>query len=400
MNVILRNQRRLETRRNLQDVLKEGFMSPSYLDRFDLSFDLPKMSVIVPTFNRCPYPLEEDANPLGWCIKSLLAQKSGGLSEIVIVDDSSTDHTADVVRHLQDVSHVPIIYSKNPENKGSSISRNIGVNLSSSDQVMFLDDDCVFSKYFLFGANFTLNQLGEDAAALQLPVYHRKKEPELIGIKDIGVLDLEEGVMTGNFDRFPREYLKDLEDHFLDSELKILRPIQIRNLAGVFLTKKDLFQEAGGFPEDLTWRNGYREETGVALKLQDRGHEIYFTPDPKFYCVHLKYGEQGGIHEKTQKLEPDLRCLVDQSSVSRTNTGNRVDTEQWFHDFILSTYVTLGQRSLEAATEYLERTHEQFVLKNAQASTGVRRKIEDPSKRKDIFERAIAEGDRLLLGGD
>ena len=383
---------------DLQRILEREFMASSYLDRFKLDpkGELPKISAVIPTYNRCPHTVEEESNPLGWCLESLLAQRSGGLAEIVVIDDASTDHTEEVVKNFSERSPIQIVYLRNPENKGSSISRNLAVEASKSNYVMFVDDDCVFSKYFLFGANFTLNKLEEDVAALHLPVYHRRTVPDLVRIKDIGVLDLEEGVITGNHNGFPIEFAEDLEGNFLDEKLKIIRPFEIKNLGGVFLARKKAFQSVGGFPEDFTWRNGYREETEVALKLQEEGYRIFLTPDPKFFCVHLKYGAQGDIHKREQELEPRLRYFVYESNVSRINTGNRVDPEEWFFSKIVGTYVTLGQRSPEAASRYLNDTHESFVLGNEESVTGVGGRIEDPLKREQIFERAIKEGDRVL----
>jgi len=388
-----------QVQKDLQRILEREFMVPSYLDRFQLDSrgKLPGISVIIPTYNRCPHTVEEDSNPLGWCLESLLAQKFGGIAEIVVIDDASIDHTKRVVEHFQKTSNVPISYLKNLENEGSSISRNLAVEASKSDYVMFVDDDCVFSRYFLFGANFTFSGLGENAAALHLPVYHRKTVPDLVRIEDIGVLDLEKGVITGNHNGFPIEFVEDLEGNFLDEELKIIRPFEIKNLGGVFLARKDAFQSVGGFPEDYTWRNGYREETEVALRLQEKGYKIFFTPDPKFSCVHLKYGAQGDILKREQELEPHLNRLIEKSNVLRINTGNRVDSpEEWFFSTIVSTYVTLGQRSPEAAIKYLDRTHDGFVVGNIESVAGIGSKIDDPLKREQIFRRAVKEGDRLL----
>jgi len=324
-----------------REILKRNYFNPSYLDNFSINgqFNLSKISVVIPTYNRAPHPAEQDSNPLGWCLESLLTQKHSGLDEIIIVDDASTDYTEEIVSDFSDKSDIPIVYLRNSQNLGSSISRNIGVRESKNNLIMFLDDDCVFSRYMLFGANYTLNQLDENVAALHLPVYHRKTIPNLVNLNDIGILDLKKGIMTGNYDGFPIEYIESLKDNFLNQELKILKPIQIKNLAGVFLIKKEMFKEIGGFPEFFTWRNGYREETNVALKLTNKGYKMFFTPDPKFHCVHLKYGAQGNIAKKEKSM--GLEFLIEQSNIPRVNTGNRVGIEEWFFDRIISDYVTL-----------------------------------------------------------
>lgn len=381
-----------------EKVIKNPFLQPSYLDQYDLVKDcsnLPKISAIVPTFNRCPNSVEEDSNPLGWCLESLLAQKGGVLGEIIIVNDNSLDYTQEVVKAFSDVSDIPILSLKNEKNMGSSISRNIGVKRSKNNLVMFLDDDCVFSRYMIFGASYTMNQLGKDVGALHLPVYHRKTVPVLIDIPEIGKLDLKNGVMDGNFDGFPIQYAKDLKNSFLNQKLKILKPFEIKNLGGVFLAKKQILQGIGGFPENFVWKNNYREETDVSLRLQDSNYKILFTPDPKFHCIHLKYGAHG-TEDFEQNLDPGLGRLITQSNVLRYNTGNRVDKEEWFFDRIISTYVTLGRRDMDAANNYLKKTHQRFVVENGEKMTGIETKIKDYEKREFIFQRAVTEGNRFI----
>ena len=381
---------------NLQEMLKEDYLHASYLDKFPLNekYNLPNITAVIPTFNRSPHVVKEDSNPLGWCLESLLAQRGSGLDEIIIVDDASTDYTKDVVRTFQEKSSVPIIYLNNEKNLGSSISRNIAVKHSKNDLVMFLDDDCVFSKYMFFGANFTLDHFDESVSALHLPVYHRKTIPKLVDINDIGVLDLKKGVIVANFDGFPIQYLNDLENHLIDTDLKILTPIEIKNLAGVFLIKKRIFEKIGGFPEFFTWKNGYREETDVALKLSEGGYKMLFTPDPKFFCVHLKYGADGEKNEK--EAEPNLKSLIEQSNIHRCNTGNRVDTAEWFYSLLLSTYTLLGRRNSEGAKRYLYETYKNFVINNQLIMPDIERKIDDFKTRKNIFDRVVEEGNRVL----
>ncbi len=385
-----------EILRNHEKVLKEEYLQVSYLDKFSLDdLNLPKVSVILPTFNRCPHSIEDDANPLGWCLESLLAQRAGGLDEIIIIDDCSLDYTSEVVKAFSDNSSIPIVHLKNSKNKGSSVSRNRGIEKSKNDLIMFLDDDCVFSRYMIFGANYIMNQLDDNIVALHLPIYHRKTIPFPIDMEKIGKLDLKTGAMDGNFGGFPIQYAENLKDSFLNLELKITKPFEIKNLGGVFLAKKHALQEIGGFPEDFSWRNNYREETEVSLRLADSGYKIFFTPDPKFHSIHLKYGAHGS-EDLVRDLDRRIGRLITQSNVSLYNTGNRVDPEEWFFDRIISTYVILGRRDMGAANKYLEKTHQMFVVDNKVKVTGVKTRIEDYEKREVIFKKAVEEGNKLI----
>ena len=385
---------------NVEKISEGNFLHHSFLDTFPLKemFSFPKISVIIPTFDRCPYEKVE-YNPLSWCIESLLAQEGGVLDEIVIIDDASTDYTSKVVSYFQAKSNISISYIKNEENKGSSKSRNIAVEKSRNEYILFLDDDCVASRYMLFGAIFTLEKIGKSASVLHLPIYHRKTVPDVIDSFEIGFLDLKKGVIKGNFEGFPNDYIDNIDKNLMDPFLKILKPIQIKNMAGVFLIKKSLFNKVGRFPEFFTWKNGYREETDLALRISENGDNIYFTPDPKFHCVHLKYGAEGKEYDE-EDLTPHLRDLIKRSNISRINTGNRVGIEEWFYDFLLSTYVTLKKRSPSAAKKFLYETYKSFVVRNKLSVAGIDGKIESSKIRRKIFYRAVRQGDKLVPSED
>lgn len=93
---------------------------------------LPIVSIIVPSFNR--------ADLIGQTIESVLAQTCPNW-ELVIVDDHSTDDTANVVNsyRLKD-SRIRFAKRSSPI-KGAPACRNEGVLLSSGDLLIFLDSD-------------------------------------------------------------------------------------------------------------------------------------------------------------------------------------------------------------------------------------------------------------------
>lgn len=88
----------------------------------------PKVSVIIPTFNRRDLVCETIDSVLGQTLHD---------SEIVVVDDGSTDGTREVLlsRFGQRIKY---IYQ---ENRGRSAARNRGVLESSGEYVLFLDSD-------------------------------------------------------------------------------------------------------------------------------------------------------------------------------------------------------------------------------------------------------------------
>lgn len=85
-----------------------------------------KISVIIPAFNR--------VSTLARAIDSVLAQ-SFKASEIIVVDDGSSDATSEVAKVYPEVSLL------RQNNMGVSTARNNGVMMASSEWIAFLDSD-------------------------------------------------------------------------------------------------------------------------------------------------------------------------------------------------------------------------------------------------------------------
>ena len=87
----------------------------------------PLVSVIIPTFNR--------ARTITHAVESVLQQTHRPL-ELIVVDDGSTDGTAEVLRAYQD--RLIYVYQ---ENAGPAAARNRGIRESKGDLLAFLDSD-------------------------------------------------------------------------------------------------------------------------------------------------------------------------------------------------------------------------------------------------------------------
>jgi glycosyltransferase involved in cell wall biosynthesis len=81
-------------------------------------------------------PVRDGAESIGGCIASLLACDYPGEHEIIVVDNGSSDATAEIVR-----SH-PVTYLYEPR-RGVSHARNRGIEASEAEIVALLDGDCV-----------------------------------------------------------------------------------------------------------------------------------------------------------------------------------------------------------------------------------------------------------------
>ncbi len=91
---------------------------------------MPKVSVIIPTYNRAHFLCEALDSALSQTFKDF---------EIIIVDDGSTDNTKQVLEKYG--SRIYYIYQ---ENKGRAEARNTGIRRAKGEHIAFLDDDDIW----------------------------------------------------------------------------------------------------------------------------------------------------------------------------------------------------------------------------------------------------------------
>jgi glycosyltransferase involved in cell wall biosynthesis len=88
---------------------------------------MPKVSVVIPTYNR--------AHLISETVQNVLAQNFRDY-EVIVVDDGSTDNTKDVLRPFG--NKIKYIYKKNA---GLAAARNTGIEHSTGEYIAFIDDD-------------------------------------------------------------------------------------------------------------------------------------------------------------------------------------------------------------------------------------------------------------------
>lgn len=96
--------------------------------------DMPKISLVLPTYNMARYIPES--------ISSVMSQTFQDY-ELIIIDDGSTDDTQGIVQ--QYLQHTRIIYIKK-EHGGPASARNRGLQIARGEYIAFLDADDIYAR--------------------------------------------------------------------------------------------------------------------------------------------------------------------------------------------------------------------------------------------------------------
>lgn len=202
----------------------------------------PAISVVIPTYNRVQL--------LGRCLTSLLNQSLDKRRfEIIVVDDGSTDETADMITELtKKTTHS--VRSYRQENKFSGSARNQGISEASGDIILSMDDDILADPNLLKQHL----ELHDKYPELEMAVAGRV----ITGNSGIDLMNPDSQRIssvgdTGNGDR-----LVDLT-HFATGNVSLKRNTIIN--AGLFTP---------GLPR--------LDDTDLAFRLKDRGVKLIYCP--------------------------------------------------------------------------------------------------------------------------
>ena len=111
----------------------------------------PVQSIIIPTYNRKEFIAD--------AINSVLSQTQKSL-EVIVIDDCSTDGTADFVKSIADER---VHYLRNEKNSGQEVSRMNGFRHARGKYITFLDDDDYYTDYEFFAKAVSIHEEHEAA---------------------------------------------------------------------------------------------------------------------------------------------------------------------------------------------------------------------------------------------
>jgi GT2 family glycosyltransferase len=200
------------------------------------------------------------------CLEQLLAQTRPPV-EIIVVDSSTTDDTARLVRER----FPTVAYAVCPAGRGATATaRNISYQMATGDVLAFIDDDAFAEPDWLEKLLPHFDDPGVGGVGGR---QIRKQPNELVeGVDAIGLLR-EDGTLTGNFAADPGRTMS--VDHLLGANMAFRRSI-IEDLGGI--------------------RDGYagtciREETDLCLRVAHAGYRLTYTPDAVVEHVAAPYAK-------------------------------------------------------------------------------------------------------------
>ncbi|MBR6927399.1 MAG: glycosyltransferase [Methanobrevibacter sp.] len=204
--------------------------------------DFYKVSVIVPVFNASKY--------IGKTLDSIINQDFDSY-EIIVVDDGSTDNSLEIINQTLEKTEVPhkVIHQ---ENAGVSVARNVGIDASTGDYLVFIDaDDHVTSNH--------LSTLYNGESDFSLILYVKEDGDRLID------MDTYTEDVISTYDFIKKELNMEITFNFFQLMYKasIIKDNNIRFTPGIV----------------------YGEDTEFAHKALSNGREIVINNTVTYYYV-------------------------------------------------------------------------------------------------------------------
>jgi glycosyltransferase involved in cell wall biosynthesis len=211
------------------------------------------LSIVICSYNRASY--------ISDALDSLYNQSAGLQNfEAIIVDNNSTDNTADVFKNWR-ASHTNGSFSYLTEKKqGASFARNTGAAAAKGQWLCFMDDDAIAN------SNYVENIIMHIETKPAVVGFGGRIIPKYIPAEPIW-MSYYVSSLVGNFDYAPTACAFENGKYPLESNM---------------IVRKDIYDSIGGFNTNLpgvlgTLRIG-GEGKELFYKILALGHTIYYDP--------------------------------------------------------------------------------------------------------------------------
>ena len=249
-----------------QSIVRNGWNSPEFvefiktLSRSRVSSEI-RTSIIIPVFNNIDYTFQ--------CLHSVLKEIDLNDTEIIVVNNASTDETLEVLSRFGDVVRVV----NNQENKGFGNACNDGAEIAKGKYLVFLNNDTVVLEGWLKHLVNTAD--ADDSLGLigSLCLYPDGR------IQEAG------GIIWNNGEAYHYGWGKSAGGrHF-----SFAREVDYCSAASL-LVRKDLFERLGGF--DRRYAPAYYEDVDLCFGVRSLGYKVFYQPASR--VIHYE-GATAGI---------------------------------------------------------------------------------------------------------
>ncbi len=242
----------------------------------------PDVTVVIVNWNTRALVLD--------CIGAL-EQNAGTETACVVVDNGSTDGSADAIE--REFSNVGLI--RNEANFGFARANNIALAGLKTDFALLLNSDARIQP-----------------GALPAMLEYMKTNPT-VGIVGARLLN-EDGSIQNAFDNFPtlatellnKSLLRRLfPARYAGKSLRITSPTEVESVIGAcMLIRAAALEQTGLFDEDYFF---FKEETDLCLQMRKVGWSVVHLPDA--IAVHLQ-GQSKAIAPLAAKIEYDRSNII------------------------------------------------------------------------------------------
>jgi GT2 family glycosyltransferase/glycosyltransferase involved in cell wall biosynthesis len=231
---------------------------PTTLPRFP-PVARPVASIVVPVFNQVHLTVR--------CLAALAPTLEPGLAEVIVVDDASTDATAEVLRRVEGIRVVT-----SETNRGFAGAAGSGAAQATGRVVVFLNNDTEVRPGWLDALLETIDS-AEDVGAVGCRLLFPDGR-----LQEAGGIIWRDGTGAnygrGDDPEAPPYTFRREVDYCSGSALMV---------------RRDLFERVGGF--DPRFAPAYYEDTDLCFSLRELGYRVLY--EPRAVVVHLEGGSHG-----------------------------------------------------------------------------------------------------------